>query len=100
MRPIIPLPKQLPPSLQLILPLLLRHLRTKLPLQKLLQLNIQMRLRRLKHHMLATKRTLILIISLQSNHTADAEDVVTAQTDGLVAYHGADGAEVVVELGD
>lgn len=100
MRPIIPLPKQFASGLQLILPLLLRHLPRKLPLQELLQLNIQMVLRRLQHHLLPTKRTFIFIVALEPYHAADAENMVAAEADGFVAYHGADGTEVVVELGD
>lgn len=96
MRPRIPLPKQLLTSLQLILPLLLLHFFRKLPLQKLLKLIIQIFLRRLQHDLLATKRTFILIVALQSDHASYAEDVVTAQTDRFVGDHGADWAEVVV----
>lgn len=53
-----------------------------------------------QHDLLTTQGTFVFVVALETDHTADAKDVVAAETDGFVGDHGADGTEVVVELGD
>ena len=100
MRPTITLTKNLPSSLQLILPPLLIHLPRKLPLQEPLQLNIEILLRGLQHHRLPTQRTLVLLVALHADHTPYTKHVVAAQPDRLVGDVVAHGTQVVVELRD